>query len=187
MALAACLLGYGEVGLWLKRESKRPNTWVKMDASNPYLKWIEDYSGAEYQQAVRTGIGTSLPHLIHEFSSSLRLLPILYLVILRCNGIIHTTICIRKNRSNGSQRPAFAEEIPGVGRSLGEVYEVGEGLLGYGYEPLINLGKNLTFRPHGEVPSSVAACHRIECIRIPMMLRTRHAGGSLLSSALTIL
>lgn len=59
MALAACLLGYGEVGLWLKRESKRQDTWVKMDASNPYLKWIEDYSGEDYQQAVRTGIGTS--------------------------------------------------------------------------------------------------------------------------------
>lgn len=59
MALAACLLGYGEVGLWLKRESKRPNTWVKLDESNPYLKWIEDYSGEDYQQAVKTGIGTS--------------------------------------------------------------------------------------------------------------------------------
>ena len=28
MALAACLLGYGEVGLWLADESKRSGNWV---------------------------------------------------------------------------------------------------------------------------------------------------------------
>lgn len=57
MALAACLLGYGEVGLWLIRESKLPDTWVVLDEqTNPYLKWIEDYSGTEYQEAVKNGI-----------------------------------------------------------------------------------------------------------------------------------
>ena len=34
MALAACLLGYGEVGLWLQREARRPKTWVQ------YLKHL---------------------------------------------------------------------------------------------------------------------------------------------------
>ena len=56
MALAACLLGYGEVGLWLKRQAALPNSWVQLDG-NPYLKWIEDYSGEGYQAAVRDGLG----------------------------------------------------------------------------------------------------------------------------------
>jgi hydroxymethylpyrimidine/phosphomethylpyrimidine kinase / thiaminase len=58
MALAACLLGYGEVGLWLIRESKRSESWVLMDKnSNPYIPWIEVYSGERYQEAVRVGLG----------------------------------------------------------------------------------------------------------------------------------
>ena len=56
MALAACLLGYGEVGLWLQREAKKPQSWVKIE-NNPYRKWIEDYSGDNYQAAVKVGIG----------------------------------------------------------------------------------------------------------------------------------
>ncbi|KAA1477671.1 hypothetical protein DENSPDRAFT_933847 [Dentipellis sp. KUC8613] len=57
MALAACLLGYGEVGLWLAREAARPESerWVVLEG-NPYRKWIEDYSGKDYQDAVRAGI-----------------------------------------------------------------------------------------------------------------------------------
>ncbi|ETW85143.1 hypothetical protein HETIRDRAFT_470181 [Heterobasidion irregulare TC 32-1] len=55
MALAACLLGYGEVGLWLQREALKPNTWVKLEG-NPYRKWIDDYSGEEYQDAVKKGV-----------------------------------------------------------------------------------------------------------------------------------
>ncbi|KAI8989697.1 Phosphomethylpyrimidine kinase-domain-containing protein [Trametes punicea] len=57
MALAACLLGYGEVGLWLKKEASKPNSWVKLEG-NTYLKWIEDYSGEQYQTAVKLGIET---------------------------------------------------------------------------------------------------------------------------------
>ncbi|EJF56289.1 hypothetical protein DICSQDRAFT_71741 [Dichomitus squalens LYAD-421 SS1] len=57
MALAACLLGYGEVGLWLKKEAAKPNSWVKLKG-NQYLKWIEDYSGENYQAAVKLGIET---------------------------------------------------------------------------------------------------------------------------------
>ncbi|KAI0317477.1 Phosphomethylpyrimidine kinase-domain-containing protein [Amylostereum chailletii] len=55
MALAACLLGYGEVGLWLKREAARPDSWVRLEG-NPYRKWIDDYTGAAYQDAVKGGI-----------------------------------------------------------------------------------------------------------------------------------
>lgn len=50
MALSACLLGYGEVGLWLKKHA------TQLDG-NPYLKWIEEYSGEEYQEDVRKGLG----------------------------------------------------------------------------------------------------------------------------------
>jgi len=57
VALSACLLGYGEVGLWLKKEAAKSNSWVKMDG-NPYLKWIQDYSGEDYQAAVVRGLET---------------------------------------------------------------------------------------------------------------------------------
>lgn len=58
MALAACLLGYGEVGLWLVDESRRPGSWVVMDElSNPYVLWIREYSGEMYQTAVEIGLG----------------------------------------------------------------------------------------------------------------------------------
>lgn len=56
MALLACLLGYGEVGLWLRKQAELPNSWVKMEG-NPYRRWIEDYAGDEYQNAVKTGLG----------------------------------------------------------------------------------------------------------------------------------
>ncbi|KAI6017536.1 Phosphomethylpyrimidine kinase-domain-containing protein [Pisolithus microcarpus] len=57
MVLAACLLGYGEVGLWLKREAQKPNSWVVWEG-NPYLKWMEDYSGEDFQNAVKVGLET---------------------------------------------------------------------------------------------------------------------------------
>lgn len=56
MALLACLLGYGEVGLWLNKLSKQTGTWVKIE-DNPYRQWIEDYSGEHYQSAVKAGLG----------------------------------------------------------------------------------------------------------------------------------
>lgn len=56
MALVACLLGYGEVGLWIKKEALRPNTQVVLEG-NPYLHWIDEYSGTAYQGAVKLGVG----------------------------------------------------------------------------------------------------------------------------------
>lgn len=55
MAVAACLLGYGEVGLWLKKEAQKPDSWVKWEG-NPYLEWMEEYAGEEYQAGVVAGI-----------------------------------------------------------------------------------------------------------------------------------
>lgn len=62
MALAACLLGYGEVGLWLKKEAAKANSWVVLEG-NPYLAWIESYSGKDYQGAVKAGLGAYRPHV----------------------------------------------------------------------------------------------------------------------------
>ncbi len=56
MAAAACLIGYGEVGLWFQREKTKPGTWVKVEG-NPYTQWFEQWGGEQYQSAVKTGIG----------------------------------------------------------------------------------------------------------------------------------
>ncbi|KAH0584591.1 hypothetical protein H2248_010125 [Termitomyces sp. 'cryptogamus'] len=58
MALLACLLGYGEVGLWLKKEAALLDSWVVTDG-NPYKKWMDDYGGNRYQNAVKAGLGKS--------------------------------------------------------------------------------------------------------------------------------
>ncbi|KAJ3556463.1 hypothetical protein NM688_g2012 [Phlebia brevispora] len=59
MAVAACLLGYGEVGLWLKKEAAKPGSWVVVDG-NPYAKWMDDYGNEHYQAAVKRGLGEFL-------------------------------------------------------------------------------------------------------------------------------
>ncbi|CCO30388.1 hypothetical protein BN14_04416 [Rhizoctonia solani AG-1 IB] len=48
-AVASCLLGYAEVG-------KRLLAAGANTEGNPYKRWIEDYGGAEYQEATRRGI-----------------------------------------------------------------------------------------------------------------------------------
>ena len=58
MALMACLLGYGEVGLWLKKQGTLPDSWVRLDG-NPYKHWMDEYAGDMYQGAVRIGLGMS--------------------------------------------------------------------------------------------------------------------------------
>ena len=50
VALAPCMLGYGEIG---QRLAKDPAT--KRDG-NPYLSWIEMYSGDEYQEVYESTI-----------------------------------------------------------------------------------------------------------------------------------
>ncbi|KAF8557087.1 heme oxygenase-like protein, partial [Imleria badia] len=66
MAVAACLLGYGEVGLWLKREAQKPDSWVVWQG-NPYLAWMEEYSGKEYQAGIVAGL--KLMELVAETDS----------------------------------------------------------------------------------------------------------------------
>src|SRR5690606_1519457 len=52
LAIAPCLLGYGQIGNRLYND---PNT-VRGDA-NPYWEWIENYHASDYQSAVDRGIG----------------------------------------------------------------------------------------------------------------------------------
>ena len=56
LAVASCLLGYGEVGLWLKRGVELGRFKIE---GNPYGSWIETYSGEDYLKAIFTGIGAS--------------------------------------------------------------------------------------------------------------------------------
>ncbi|KAG5641998.1 hypothetical protein DXG03_003798 [Asterophora parasitica] len=55
MALLACLLGYGEVGMWIKKEAALPNSWVVVEG-NPYKQWMDDYAGEGYKDAVKIGL-----------------------------------------------------------------------------------------------------------------------------------
>jgi len=45
VALAPCVMGYAEIG-----------TWLKADPANPYRDWIEMYAGAEYQEVAQGAI-----------------------------------------------------------------------------------------------------------------------------------
>ncbi|KAI8068410.1 Phosphomethylpyrimidine kinase-domain-containing protein [Gongronella butleri] len=49
VAMAPCLLGYGDIGVRLYND---PNTKRK---DNPYWRWIETYADEKYQQAVHVG------------------------------------------------------------------------------------------------------------------------------------
>ncbi|RSH85722.1 hypothetical protein EHS25_003863 [Saitozyma podzolica] len=53
MAVASCLIGYGEVGLWLRKEVDAGRAKLE---GNPYKRWIEDYSGPDFIGAVNRGI-----------------------------------------------------------------------------------------------------------------------------------
>ncbi|OWT38380.1 phosphomethylpyrimidine kinase [Cryptococcus neoformans] len=53
MAVASCLVGYGEVGLWLKKQVERGEAKVE---GNLYGRWMTDYGGREFLNAVNRGI-----------------------------------------------------------------------------------------------------------------------------------
>jgi len=55
VALMACLIGYGEVGLWIKTQASIKGSKFYVEG-NPYQSWIEDYAGERYQSAVAEGI-----------------------------------------------------------------------------------------------------------------------------------
>ncbi|KAG5337607.1 hypothetical protein C0989_009167 [Termitomyces sp. Mn162] len=72
MALLACLLGYGEVGLWLKKEAALLDSWVVTDG-NPYKKWMDDYGGNRYQNAVKAGLDLIEARAVNDPPSPARL------------------------------------------------------------------------------------------------------------------
>jgi hypothetical protein len=115
MALLACLLGYGEVGLWLKRAAARTGSGVVLDG-NPYRRWIEDYSGAEYQGAVRVGLG-GRPAYNYQ--------PVI-------NAAANLLILCRNDRSARCCGSAVSRKTSRVARGVGAVHAFGEGILGYG-------------------------------------------------------
>ena len=57
VALAPCIIGYGEIALWLQAQP-----FLKMDG-NPYAAWIEMYASADYQALVRSEIAWLNRHL----------------------------------------------------------------------------------------------------------------------------
>jgi hypothetical protein len=100
IAVSACLLGYGEVGLWLKKQAAQPVSWVKLEG-NPYLKWIEDYSGEDYQSAVKEGIGQDF--------------------FLRPDDAM-LIFGYRNNRSKSSSGSAICRQIEGVAGNMGQMH-----------------------------------------------------------------
>lgn len=70
VAVLSCLIGYGEVGLYLARKAQEGGQ-IKLEG-NPYRKWMDDYNGKEFQDAVHAGIGesfseSSLSSLVEQF------------------------------------------------------------------------------------------------------------------------
>jgi hydroxymethylpyrimidine/phosphomethylpyrimidine kinase len=55
VAIAACLIGYGEVGLWLQKQVILGEARLE---GNLYKRWMEDYSGEDFLGAVDRGIGS---------------------------------------------------------------------------------------------------------------------------------
>lgn len=56
VAIAACLVGYGEVGLWLQKQVKLGEAVME---GNIFRRWMEDYAGDDFLGAVNRGIGPS--------------------------------------------------------------------------------------------------------------------------------
>jgi hydroxymethylpyrimidine/phosphomethylpyrimidine kinase len=61
VAVFSCLIGYGEVGLYLNKKIRQGEHGFKLEG-NPYKRWIEDYSGKDFHAAVSRGIGASIVH-----------------------------------------------------------------------------------------------------------------------------
>ncbi|KAI8377831.1 Phosphomethylpyrimidine kinase-domain-containing protein [Radiomyces spectabilis] len=64
VAMAPCLIGYGEIGMKLYND---PNTKRE---GNPYWTWIENYAEGDYQEAVRTGRNIMEELAQHNVSTS---------------------------------------------------------------------------------------------------------------------
>jgi hydroxymethylpyrimidine/phosphomethylpyrimidine kinase len=54
VAVASCLIGYGEVGLWLRDQVDAGHAVLE---GNVYREWIETYFSKDFLAAVNKGIG----------------------------------------------------------------------------------------------------------------------------------
>jgi hypothetical protein len=63
VAIAACLIGYGEVGLWLQKQVALGEAKVE---GNMYKRWMEDYGGEDFLGAVDRGIGAFPSSSLHS-------------------------------------------------------------------------------------------------------------------------
>ena len=121
MAVAACLVGYGEVGLWLKREAQKPDSWVVWEG-NPYLEWIEEYAGEEYQAGVVAG----LSEYAHSF----------YPLEPRSSDRFPSPPC-RIDGTSGRRGLSIETSVQLVVFHLGENCALRESILGHGVEPIM--------------------------------------------------
>ncbi|WRT68741.1 phosphomethylpyrimidine kinase [Kwoniella shivajii] len=53
MSVASCLVGYGEVGLWLQKQVELGEATLE---GNIYKRWMQDYCGEDFLHAVEIGI-----------------------------------------------------------------------------------------------------------------------------------
>jgi hypothetical protein len=136
MAVAACLLGYGEVGLWLKREAQKPDSWVMWEG-NPYLEWIEEYTGEEYQAGVVTG----LSEYGHSFALSNQ------------GHLTDTIFPCRIDGTSGRRGLSIETSIQHVVFYLGENSALRESILGHGIEPIMK-----SIRSHTLADMTNCAC-----------------------------
>lgn len=70
VSVLSCLIGYGEVGLWLK---SRVETGEAKLEGNPYRRWMEDYAGEEFIGACRRGIANLEKRIAEDPPSPMRL------------------------------------------------------------------------------------------------------------------
>nr|XP_019011800.1 phosphomethylpyrimidine kinase [Kwoniella pini CBS 10737]OCF50581.1 phosphomethylpyrimidine kinase [Kwoniella pini CBS 10737] len=70
MSVASCLIGYGEVGLWLKSQINLGKAKLQ---GNLYKRWIEDYSGEDFLKAVEKGIENLERRIAEDPPNELRL------------------------------------------------------------------------------------------------------------------
>lgn len=127
IALLACLLGYGEVGLYLKKEAEDPSSPVHLEG-NPYREWIEDYSGEHYQGAVRSGLGAYIEVFFQFVFASW--VWVRERDVANLYGYELINLCSRNDRENGAAGSAFRGKAEGMERGVGAVYVVGEKFLG---------------------------------------------------------
>lgn len=72
VALAPCIIGYGEIAQWIRQQ-----TFTRLDG-NPYADWIEMYAGEDYQQLVAAEVRWLNERLAHLDAGRLKQLSVVF-------------------------------------------------------------------------------------------------------------